>query len=1102
MSGRMMIERDGLRFCFLETGDVSQISCGGVMLNQLVGNALDGSLMNLYLRVRVDGAWRSAPMLGVQSASTCARAESQLVYRGRFEGVSYEVRFSLTDAAFFWDVALSGEGLCDVIWGQDLGLADEVSVLNNPAYMSQYIDYCVFEGAEDGYVITARQNQRMSSGHPALQLGLLEGARAYSTDGFQFFGLDSRVNGEAEALKCDELPSRVYQYEFGYVALQSKPLRLNKAEQRLSFFGRYLPDLPIRNRAEGIPDAVRAAHHPLCAEADLSELARAERLPSEPLSVLPYSAEETAALYGDKVLVEAEDGRELSFFTPEHAHVAHLAKERLLERPHAHIIMTGLNCVTDERAMAATCHMHGAFVSQLVLGNTSFHALNTCVRNPLNRFHSAGLRIWVREGDRFVLLAEPSLFEMGVNYAIWRYKTGSDTLLVRVYSLVEQSEIRLELCSLEGALNRYVITQQLALSESEQGPLLPATREGDTVLYRPHPDTLTHERAPEMVFGVTVSGAAFRLTDDGLFYVDGLARNERLSVLALEPTATFSLTISGSIEGVLPPIEPRAFEAECLRYAAFFSAFTGGFALWGEDARTRRLNATVWWFAHDAMIHFLSPHGIEQSQGAAWGTRDVCQGPVELCLAFGHHSNIRGILMELYAHQYAETGDWPQWFMLGRYADTQQQESHGDIILWPLKVLSDYLSATGDFGILEEELPYTAIADKQFTARREPLLSHVKRQINAIRAQLLPGTALPRYGNGDWDDTLQPADPSLKRQLVSSWTTALTQQVFVELGAALALADGELSASLVRTAADIARDFERLLVKDGVVSGFARFEGDQPPSYMLHPSDDHTHIAYRLIPMTRSIIAQLFDADAANAHLGIICDHLAFPDGVRLMSSPLYYNHGETIHFLRGEQAASFGREVGLCYTHANVRYANALCVLGEGALAMDALERITPVAIHDKVKNALPRQANVHFSSSDGDFATRFDVDYEALRRGEANAKGGWRLYSSGPGIFVHQLICQSLGVRIANGCLVLDPQLPDSMCGQTFTLQIEGTCVEFRYRLTSGCAVRRVLLNGTELPFEPFKNRYRATGAQVKLDALHAGLCTGRQNILELES
>ena len=41
------------------------------------------------------------------------------------------------------------------------------------------------------------------------------------------------------------------------------------------------------------------------------------------------------------------------------------------------------------------------------------------------------------------------------------------------------------------------------------------------------------------------------------------------------------------------------------------------------------------------MIHLTVPHGLEQFSGAAWGTRDVCQGPVEFLLALEHDGTVK-----------------------------------------------------------------------------------------------------------------------------------------------------------------------------------------------------------------------------------------------------------------------------------------------------------------------------------------------------------------------------------------------------------------------------------------------------------------------------
>jgi len=45
-----------------------------------------------------------------------------------------------------------------------------------------------------------------------------------------------------------------------------------------------------------------------------------------------------------------------------------------------------------------------------------------------------------------------------------------------------------------------------------------------------------------------------------------------------------------------------------------------------------------------------------------------------------------------------------------------------------------------------------------------------------IRRRVIPGRHLAAYGHGDWNDSLQPADPKMRDWMVSSWTVALLFQ--------------------------------------------------------------------------------------------------------------------------------------------------------------------------------------------------------------------------------------------------------------------------------------------------------------------------------------
>ena len=55
------------------------------------------------------------------------------------------------------------------------------------------------------------------------------------------------------------------------------------------------------------------------------------------------------------------------------------------------------------------------------------------------------------------------------------------------------------------------------------------------------------------------------------------------------------------------------------------------------------------------------------------------------------------------------------------------------------------------------------------------------RVIAHAEARFVPGTSLVNYGDGDWDDTLQPADPAMRTRMVSAWTVALAYQSIHQL---------------------------------------------------------------------------------------------------------------------------------------------------------------------------------------------------------------------------------------------------------------------------------------------------------------------------------
>ena len=308
---------------------------------------------------------------------------------------------------------------------------------------------------------------------------------------------------------------------------------------------------------------------------------------------------------------------------------------------------------------------------------------------------------------------------------------------------------------------------------------------------------------------------------------------------------------------------------------------------------------------------------------------------------------------------------------------------------------------------------------------------HVEKLIATACARFIPGTHLLRYGEGDWNDSLQPADPKMRDWMVSSWTVALFFQQIRRYAELLRHAgrDGEPLESL---ALQIREDFNRHLIRDGTVAGYAIFEpGRDRPELMLHPSDTRTGLKFSLLPMSRSIIAGLFTPEQVQHHLGIIEAHLAFPDGVRLMDRPVAYRGGPEHVFRRAESSAFFGREIGLMYVHAHLRYAEAMAIVGDAERLWKALVDVNPIAVTGHLANASLRQRNAYFSSSDAAFLDRYQAgaEWDRVKAGSIAVDGGWRIYSSGPGLYVSMLIRHALGRRRYFGERISAPLLPRSL-------------------------------------------------------------------------
>ncbi len=1076
---RATLTSGGLTVELTGGGDVRAVSTDGLLVNQYLPGEHDRMPGGILLRAtRPDGTVEVARLTGSAPAVTAVEVGAdRVVWSGAALGLATRVALTLDGRALVWRVDLTAGPATDdgtrydVVHAQDLALAPPAAALSSEPYVCQYLLHRALEHPDAGTVLVSRQTMSAQPRLPLAVTFLVEGAAAHLTDSLQVFTARSRRDGLPHGLLGPVQPG-VLQYEYAMPTLVSHPLDLTAGTAAVHAVTVVDADAPGPLAAHLDEVAGWAAAAVAAAAADrptapftptASALRDAPLLAGDELDEAGLLA--AVGLAADDVLLPERDadGTLLSFFTATGTHVVDARKDTVTERSHGHVLKAGDDVLPTDDVLSTTAFAPGVFASHVVLGNTTANRLATVHRHHLNLMRSSGLRVLVDDGRGPRLLGLPSALVLDVGGVRWRYETPLGRVDVRTVAHDRENRIDVAV-RCERPLH---VTATLELEDEAGGWLaehVPAAP-GDAVVVRPVPGGDVDAHYPDLRYALA-SSARLVVEEDGSETGAGdAASGTTRRLTSTTGTGSLTLALTGSLRGTDAAVgllagahDPLAdVDATLARHVETVRGVVRGLRFAPHaTVETQELDLLVPWYAHDALIHFLVPHGLEQYSGAAWGTRDVCQGPFELALAGGRHDVAREIVLRVLAHQHT-WGEFPQWFMFDAYAERYNDSSHGDVVVWPLFALAQYLEASGDLAVLDEHVPFWDHEQRRPAASgpdaAATVRDHVARLLDHLDRDRLPGTALPAYGEGDWDDTLQPADPRMRTDLASTWTSALLVQA-AELLARTTAGRDELAALSGRAgalAAEVRADLRERALVDGVLAGYVR-HGADGDELVIHPSDTVSGMRYRLIPMTQSIIAGILTPEEAADHERLVLEHLHFPDGVRLMDHPAAFDEGVPRTFLRAEQAANVGREIGLMYVHAHIRYVEALAALGRGR-ALDELLRISPVDLGRRLAHAAPRQRNAYFSSSDADFPDResFARDFDGLRDGSVGVRGGWRVYSSGPGIYLRQLVQGVLGLTERGGEIVVDPVLPAAADGLAVDLDLGGRTRRVVYRVTA---------------------------------------------------
>jgi len=344
---------------------------------------------------------------------------------------------------------------------------------------------------------------------------------------------------------------------------------------------------------------------------------------------------------------------------------------------------------------------------------------------------------------------------------------------------------------------------------------------------------------------------------------------------------------------------------------------------------------------------------FESGIGRGMGFRDSNQD----LLGFVHliPERARERILDLAATQLPTGGAYHQYQPLTKRGNNDVGSGFNDDPHWLVLAVAAYVKETGDWGILEEPVPY----DNQ-PGSEMPLYDHLQRCIQYTLERLGPH-GLPLIGRADWNDCLNlncfSDTPGQSFQTTTSKDGTVAESVFI--AGLFVLSAKEMAGLSEKFGAESHKDFgsftpafylEKAAEMEAVI-----WQHGWDGEWFRRAYDDFGHVLGSkeneegqifIEPQGICVMADLGLADGrAEKALNSVEEHLATPHGIVLHQPAFtrYYLHlGEISSYPQGykENAGIF------CHTNPWIMAAEAK--LGRGDQAYDYYLRINPSARED----------------------------------------------------------------------------------------------------------------------------------------------------------
>ncbi len=352
------------------------------------------------------------------------------------------------------------------------------------------------------------------------------------------------------------------------------------------------------------------------------------------------------------------------------------------------------------------------------------------------------------------------------------------------------------------------------------------------------------------------------------------------------------------------------------------------------------------WNAYQCMVTFnmsRSASGYESGIGRGMGFRDSNQD----LLGFVHMipQRARERIIDIAATQFDNGGAYHQYQPLTKRGNNAVGSNFNDDPLWLVLGVAAYIKESGDWGILDELVPF----DNQ-PGSEKPLYEHLRRSLQ-YTLDRIGSHGLPLIGRADWNDCLNlntfSDEPGESFQTTTNKDGKVAESVFI--AGLFGIAAGEMAdIAAARGLSEEAQSYRASASKMDEVVKAQGWDGEWFLRAYNHfgekvGSKDCEEGRIFIEPQGICIMAGMGVADGRAAKaLASVREHLATTHGI-ILQQPAYSNY----HLELGEISSyppGYKENAGI-FCHTNPWIMIAESILGSGDRAFDYYTRINPSA-------------------------------------------------------------------------------------------------------------------------------------------------------------